>query len=632
MEKIIEKHYKKIIFIILGFVTLVSILNAKNDSLIYDEDAHIPASYSYLVRHDYRLNPEHPPLIKDLSAIPLLFMDLNFDTSQPFWNENANDAQWNAGKYFLFNAENNPNRIIFWSRLPIIAISLLLGLFIFKWTRELAGLGAGLFALILYAMDPNILGHNHFVTTDLGIAAFMTFSFYYFLRFLKEPTWKNVFVSGFFLALMQLAKFSSVIAFPVFGLVIIIYPLIKNKSHHETGEFKFKLQTLGKYLGKGIVMFVFSLVLVWGVYYFNTYAMPESKLPETINYYFNADDTNIKTIYSRQILFYMNDSPVLRPLANYFFGIARVFQRVAGGNVTYFMGEINTKGFLSYFPIIFLLKEPLATLFFIILALGISTSYILKNIFNFNRNFFINIFSKFAYYLRTNIVGFSLLVFIILYSITSITGRLNIGFRHLFPILPFIYILTARTIFNFLRKSATHNILIWKVILGLMLLSLTLETASAYPYYMSYFNQIVGGPKNGYRYVTDSNADWGQDLKRLKIFIDRYNWCPENSLDSFCKIYDSNLPPMEKIRVDYFGMANPEFYLRNNFLPWWKATRPIEPGWYAISTLFLQEGIYNKETPDSESYRWLKNIQPFTQVGTSMLIYYITPEQALSTE
>ena len=161
-----------------------------------------------------------------------------------------------------------------------------------------------------------------------------------------------------------------------------------------------------------------------------------------------------------------------------------------------------------------------------------------------------------------------------------------------------------------------------------MLLFLISETIIAYPYYTSYFNQTVGGPKNGYQYVTDSNADWGQDLKRLKIFVDRYNWCPDNSLDNFCKIYNPKFPPMEKIRVDYFGMANPEYYLRNNFTPWWKSKRPIEPGWYAISTLFLQEGIYSKNLPDNESYRWLKNIEPFTQIGTSIFIYYITPEQA----
>ncbi|HRY82324.1 MAG TPA: glycosyltransferase family 39 protein [Candidatus Moranbacteria bacterium] len=628
MKIFIEKNYKKIIIAILGFVAIVSVLNAKNDSLIYDEAAHIPASYSYLTEHDFRLNPEHPPLIKDLSAVPLLFMDLNFDTNQSFWDENPNDAQWNAGKYFLFNAGNDPNRIVFWSRLPIIIISLLLGLLIFKWTRELAGLGAGLFALLLYGLDPNVLGHNHFVTTDLGIAAFITFSFYYFLRFIKEPTWKNVFVSGFFLALMQLAKFSSVIAFPVFGLVIIIYPLIRNKSHHEKGEIKFKIKTLGKYLGRGIVMFAFSLILVWIAYYFNTYAMPESKLPETINYYFHSEDTNLKAVYSRQVLFYMNDHFILRPLAEYFFGIARVFQRVAGGNVTYFMGEINTQGFFSYFPIVFLIKEPLAILFFIFLALGISFFGTLKNIFSSSKDFFKNLISIFAYYLRTNIVGFSLLIFIITYSITSITGRLNIGFRHLFPILPFIYILTAKVIFDFLKRANSHTKLIWKIVIGLMLLSLTLETVGSYPYYMSYFNQLVGGPKNGYQYATDSNADWGQDLKRLKNFTDRYNWCPENSLDSFCKIYDPSLPPIEKIRVDYFGMADAGYYLRNSYLPWWKAKRPVEPGWYAISALFLQEGIYNKNVPDNESYRWLKNMQPFSQVGTSIFLYYVTPEEA----
>jgi 4-amino-4-deoxy-L-arabinose transferase-like glycosyltransferase len=95
-------------------------------------------------------------------------------------------------------------------------LSLILGLFIFKWTRELAGIGAGLFALILYAFDPNILGHNHYVTTDLGIAAFVVFAFYYFLRFIKDPTWKNVFILGIFLSLVQLAKFSSILILPIF--------------------------------------------------------------------------------------------------------------------------------------------------------------------------------------------------------------------------------------------------------------------------------------------------------------------------------------------------------------------------------------------------------------------------------
>jgi predicted membrane-bound dolichyl-phosphate-mannose-protein mannosyltransferase len=220
MKKQIEKNYKLIVAAILLFMGIVSILNAWWDTAIFDETAHIPAGYSYLTRHEMRLNPEHPPLIKDLAGLPLVFMNLNFDTTKPFWTGNLprkwDEGQWTAGRHLLWEAGNNPDKIILWSRLPIILLSLVLGLFIFRWARELTSVTGGLFALTLYAFDPNILGHNHFVTTDLGIAAFMLFAFYYYLKFIKHPSWKNVFLAGLFVGLLQLAKFSSILAFPVF--------------------------------------------------------------------------------------------------------------------------------------------------------------------------------------------------------------------------------------------------------------------------------------------------------------------------------------------------------------------------------------------------------------------------------
>ncbi len=151
---------------------------------------------------------------------------------------------------------------------------------------------------------------------------------------------------------------------------------------------------------------------------------------------------------------------------------------------------------------------------------------------------------------------------------------------------------------------------------------------------MSYFNEAVGGPKNGYNYVTDSNADWGQDLKRLDKFIDRYNWCPQNSLDSFCAIYDTQKGQIEKIHLDYFGggyntnQEDLDYYLGDTYIKWHGDSRPIGQGWYAISTNYLQSSIYNKKTIDRMSYRWLKNKEPFYQVGTSIMIYYVTPEEA----
>ena len=126
MEKFINKYYKFIVVGILIFFAGVSILNAKNDSAIFDEVAHIPAGYSYVSQHDTRLNPEHPPLIKDLAGLPLLFLHLKFDTTAPFWTgelPNAwDEGQWAAGRSLLYESGNNPDQIIFWSRLPIVLL------------------------------------------------------------------------------------------------------------------------------------------------------------------------------------------------------------------------------------------------------------------------------------------------------------------------------------------------------------------------------------------------------------------------------------------------------------------------------------------------------------------------------
>lgn len=606
MKKFLEKNHILIIFIILAFMTVVSVLNAENDSLIYDEEAHIPAGYSYLTQFDIRLNPEHPPLLKDLSALPLLFMQPKFDTTQDFWTKDDADAsQWNAGKSFLFGSGNDPDQIIFWSRLPIILLSLILGLFIFKWAHKMAGITAGLFALTLYAFDPNILGHNHFVTTDLGIAAFITFAFYYYLKFIKEPTWKNVAIAGLFLGLVQLAKFSSVLTFPVFGLITIIYPLVKLHQ----GKSNEKLKSLGDYMMKGAIVFMISLVIVYVAYYISTYNMPQTKLPEIINHYFKPGDARPMVVYTREVLLAMNTHTFLMPLADYAFGVLRVFQRVGGGNVAYLMGEVNTKGFFSYFPIVFLLKEPLPTLFLLFFSLGLGTVKIIRVIATPSKNFFAKIRENTTRYLRTNIIEFSMLIFILLYAASSISGKLNIGFRHLFPILPFMYILLAKSIFDFIKTRHNQSKLIFNLTVCIFTLLLVAGTVSAYPYYTSYFNQLAGGPTQGYHLATDSNADWGQDLKRLKVFME-------------------NHPKVEKIKVDYFGMASLDYYLDGKYEKWWAAKRPIEPGWYAISVLFLQEGIHNKNTPDNKSYRWLQNKKPAYQVGTSILIYNINEQEA----
>jgi len=67
-----------------------------------------------------------------------------------------------------------------------------------------------------------------------------------------------------------------------------------------------------------------------------------------------------------------------------------------------------------------------------------------------------------------------------------------------------------------------------------------LESTSAYPHYLSFFNLAVGGAGNGHRYLLDSNLDWGQDLIRLKHWVELYN--------------------TPAICLSYFGTADPSYY------------------------------------------------------------------------
>jgi hypothetical protein len=601
MKQFLEKKYKLIVFLILSFMFIVSVLNANNDSAIFDETAHIGAAYSYVTQHEIRLNPEHPPLIKDLAGLPLLFLNLNFDVSgQSFWNgtmpKKWDEGQWAAGRYLLYQVGNNPDAIIFWARFPIILLSLLLGWFIFFWAKKLFGISGGLLALVFYAFDPNILGHNHFVTTDIGIAAFLTFSFYYYIKFIKNPSWKNVLWAGIFLGLLQLSKFSFLIAFPIFALITILYPLVVRAEISRIKKF-------GEYVGKGAIVFSLSMIVMWGVYALNTFKMKPETISQAIDATFSLADTNPKNIYTNKTLHWLNDNSLIRPLAIYGEGIGYVFRRVSGGNGAYFLGHVSSTASKSYFPIVFLIKEPLPGLFLMLFALVFALIKIIRTATKFPKQIFRNI----SHYLRSNILEFSMFSFIFLYAYLSITGNLNIGFRHLFPILPFAYILTAKSIVEFIKN---HNRLIFKLAIGILLIFLIVETIMVYPSYMSYFNSLVGGPKNGYNYVTDSNADWGQDLKRLKYFLDKN-------------------PAINKIRVDYFGGGDIYHYIgQDKAILWWDSKRPIESGWYAISTNFLQGSLYETGKNPQNSYQWLWKInkKPTYQVGTSLLIYNITPE------
>jgi hypothetical protein len=292
--------------------------------------------------------------------------------------------------------------------------------------------------------------------------------------------------------------------------------------------------------------------------------------------------------------------PVVRAFAQYFLGVSMVFQRAQGGNTTFFLGEISASGWYRYFPIVYLIKEPLAFHIFTIISL-LYLSLLIEI------SFWKNIAYNSLNWLRSHFVEFSMLTFMAVYWTFSIVSPLNIGVRHLLPVFPFTILLVSEVINIWLKPPLLR---VKYLIFGVLILWQVMTVIKVYPSFLAYFNELAGGPDGGYRYTVDSNLDWGQDLKRLK------KWLEDNKID--------------KIYLDYFGGGDANYYLKEKFAPWWGARDPKElpKGSYLAISASLLQGGRGEPVPGFNQpccyYRWLYLYEPpVAKIGHSIFIYYI---------
>ena len=576
--------------ILLAIMLITAVFSMKGDSTTMDELAHIPAGYSYLTQKDFRLNPEHPPLVKDLAALPLLGLKLNFPEDHPSWQNEIN-SQWWFGSQFLNHSGNDADQITFLARLPMILLLIFLGWFLFFWAKQLGGNKVGLMVLALFSFSPTFLAHGRLVTTDVAAALGVVLATYFWLKFLKEPTKKNILFAGIIFGIAMLLKYSLVLLIPFFGIITIIYAALKTGS----------LKQIIKYTGLAILIALIGVVFViWPVYQFHVWNYPlEKQLSDTKSI---LESNNFPVL--KDFCVWAADKSGFRSLGHYLLGLLMATQRTVGGNTVYFMGMISAAGWWFYFPVVYILKVPLAFHILTLIAILGMVCFIKKP-------FWTEPFRRTKKWLLNHFVEFSMLVFLAIYWFTSISGNLNIGVRHILPTFPFIYILVAIGIVNLLNniKQKRAYGLVYRCVIILLLIWYMAGSLMTYPYYLSYFNELAGGTKNGYKYVVDSNYDWGQDLKRLK------KWTDENNI--------------EKVYIDYFGGSDTKYYLKEKFRPWQGAKPASEfpkGNYLAVSATLLQGGKGNPAPGFDQStnhYQWLNDYEPATRIGASIFVYYI---------
>jgi 4-amino-4-deoxy-L-arabinose transferase-like glycosyltransferase len=590
-NKLLQLYNKIPIWGFTLFITLILAIlafgSSFGDSLTVDESPHIASGYSYIIEGDYRLNPEHPPLLKLLSGTSIYLggkltnQNIIFPNNIPAWTDRVN-AQWDMGYAFLFNSGNDANTIIWWARLPTILILLLGAVYIsYSVYYHTKSKSISLISLILYAFSPNIIAHGRLVTTDLIASLTFLLVIDIWIRYLKTPNWKYLLYISLAIGIAFVSKFSTILLLPLILLTGFTYIIIK----YWQDKILFSKILI---LIRDLFIIGFGVFILINLVYF--IAMRNMSVDTQLALVRDSfpQDNQISDL-TKQSLANIIETPGLRYIGQYLLGQAMVIQRVSGGNTTFLLGKFTNQSFIEYFPMTYLLKENLfiiITLFSIILAFIISIIQILKLK-------SLNLKSQ----LLNNWYIVTIVAMIIIYWTISIRGNLNLGIRHILPAVILTYIVIAFGIVKLLLSLKFS-----KVLLSIFLSIYVLVPIINYPHYISYLN-ILAGNNQGYQIFTDSNLDWGQDLKRL------HNWTKQENIDT--------------LYIDYFGTADVKYYLPDVKIIPIKSDIGPQIGYTAISATMLQDSFYKKKiNSDYQEYWWLAWRKPDYIIGNSILIYY----------
>jgi len=578
--------------IVLGILVLMFGLefsSSLQESQTWDEAVHLSAGVSYWRTGDFRLNPEHPPLLKLLAGLPVALTGVSLPLSDPSWQ--AIDA-WKFGELFLYENVLSPQAILLLGRIPTMLCSLLLGWLIFKETRRLFGDLAGIVALSLFAFDPNILAHSRYVTTDLGFGLLSFWTLVRLNRLFEVPTRRNAVWFGIAVLTAGLSKFSGMAWLVV--LMIIGLLLKVHSPKHPVVQFR----TVSRFV---LAALPIAWLLTWAVYGFD-FRSPETdprvaKLASEREYVLATVPREEMPPLQRFAVDVLGDPTRgvgawleefrhgTYPTYTFFRGAMAVISHSTGGHSSYLLGMYGDRGWWYYFPVAFLAKTPPVTLvaFAGIILLGLMS---VQRIRRRTRRWIDT-------YRRINARWIIYLFAPALFMTISMTSSLNLGWRHILPVYPPLFVMAGALVAVSLRalSDPLRRILPTVLISGALIAGLT-----SFPNFLGYFSPFVGGNRRGPEILQDSNLDWGQDLPKLANYVRQEN--------------------LTSIPFAYYGVARiASFVPEAEPLPTIDEIvangRPVGPVAISVGALYDRSG----------RYRWLWTEQPSRRIGSSIYIY-----------
>ena len=472
---------------------------ARRESITVDEVAHTGAGVSYLQKLDMRMNEEHPPLSKVIAAIPLVLRRAHADYSGNAWTFsgagpfNQYLGEWVFGHGFLFSW-NDPRTTIFWARIPMLLVALLLGVVLYTYAVRLGGTWAGILCLAAFVTTPAFLAFGPLVITDIVITLFWVLAVWQLPNMWHSPTRLQVVQFGLAFGGALLAKFSSGLLLFVFLAVALSlrWKPVPGQPENKSLARKWRRRAWWNIL-KGTA---WAALFVYVVYFVLSWNQPTSS--------FNMIPGFPASALLRRILM---------PLWIYFQGLAG-FAFSALSRPTYILGHSYPHGVWFYFPVIFALKSQLAFLLMLLLAISAAAVAKLKSTGAQQPTFV----SK-GFELHWRCIWVSLVV----YVAACLVNRLDISIRH-FTIAIALTILLLAPLPRMLQalRGVHSRFAVGGAIFAVgLVVAMLVSAVRAYPNFFPYINSLGMG-RPGYMLVNDSNLDWDQSFPAVENFITQH--------------------------------------------------------------------------------------------------------------
>jgi hypothetical protein len=557
---------RRMVILVLGIFAAIFLTLAINSytrkSATWDEPIHLTSGYAALVSHEYRVDPTHPPLLRLWSALPLMFIDgITLDTdavvsaSFPGWLQEA----YAFSRRFLY-VDNDADRLLYAARFMSVLWGVALGVLLFCWLNEWAGIVPAAIVLALYTLEPNIAAHSTLVTTDIGLTCLVFGTVYFLWRTARRPTAVTVTALSVCFALAMAAKFSAVILAAVVALLLVL-------------AMRRRALTPRAAAGIAALLALCAFAAIWAAYGFHYRGADANG--------WTFPGLNEATARQPHLVAAANWVDAHHLLPNAFTQGFVYAQNSARALPAFLLGRHSSGGWWYYFPVAFLIKTPIAVLTLFLFGGAILLSR--------------------RHRMPAGTAG-CLVVPMALYLGAAMFSGINIGLRHILPIYPFVLVIAGIGVKALLDRRGLAR----AVVAAVVVLAAT-EYASAYPSSLTFFNHFVGGPANGFRYLADSNLGWGQNLKTLKRWMDSHGVTHVNLA------YFGQADPAY-YGIDYTTLPGMSFGIE-------QVARPRLPGYVAISTTVLS-GVY-LAPPWRLFYTPFHERTPAAVIGNSIRVYWV---------